>query len=204
MLLATIVLLAMAPLSTFGFAGMLTTSSGGLTGTGTWASDFRISWQVEQLDNNAWLYQYRLTGLNNEELRKAVSHFTVEISPNVPQSRFWGFSHDYDDVEFGSFEGITTAMKLDWEATNYSFYSWQAPVWGDFYAKGGRDARTDTELAMWNAGFGSADPTAAAADGSIGNKILRPDTYSSVPEPGTMLLFGIGLMGATIRKRFLK
>ncbi len=198
------VLIVAAPLTAYGFTGMLSTSSGGLMGTGTWADNFMVSWDVQQQSDLSWYYEYRLTGLTGDNLRKAVSHLTVEISPNVPESRFWGFSLSTGDVEFGGFENITTAMKLDWGATTYSFHSWQAPVWGDFYAKGGVDEDTKIELAIWNAGFGLADPIATAADGSIDYKILRPDTYSSIPEPGTLLLFGVGLMGAGIRKRFFK
>jgi hypothetical protein len=161
-----------------------------------------ISWTVTQ-EGSKWLYVYNLSREDGSALKKpAVSHFTLEISPNVDtQNDFWGFNGS--PVEFGSFEGITNAMKLDYgdkDQLEWSFYSNRVPTWGDFYAIGGNPA--GAWGTMWNAGFYDPDPMTGPTNGTIGNKILRPDTeYTVVPEPSTMLLMGLGLAAAGVVRR---
>ncbi len=111
---------------------------------------------------------------------------TIEVSPNVTHNDFWDYS-GYG-VEFGNKDGIESAMKMDWSSGQYSFYSWRNPIEGDFYSKDGRAGGHG-----WN--------TASNADGYY---ILRPDTQTVVPEPGSMLLMGLGLLGLGIKRRIKK
>ena len=79
----------------------------------------------------------------------------------------------------------------------WSFWSNRAPVWGDFYARDGGANYS------WNAGFLNEDPAGSPSNGTIGNKILRPDG-AVVPEPSSLiaLLGGLGACGSlVIRKR---
>jgi hypothetical protein len=74
---------------------------------------------------------------------------------------------------------------------NMTLLSDRAPMEGDFYAQGGNDSYA------YNSGYGELD----------GANILVPDTMPHpVPEPGTMLLLGSGLIGIAGwgRKRFRK
>lgn len=200
-LLLTILIALLVPMSSFAYVGSLSTADGGITATGNWGvNGFKISWDVTQMTEGYWCYQYWLTDLQGNTLVGEPSHLTLEISPNVPTDRFWDFG---GVVEFGDFDGISNSMKLDYAGTHYSFYSLQVPVWGDFYSKDGRAGGYGFNTAM-NSSFGTADPTAAADDGSIGYKILRPDTVTDVPEPGTMLLFGLGMAGAGIVRKVRK
>lgn len=75
---------------------------------------------------------------------------------------------------------------------SFSFTSTQAPVWGNFYSKDG--TVKDNPVVAWNTGLGDPDN---------GVFIPRPDGIP-VPEPGILLLLGIGMMGVGIASRSLR
>lgn len=201
--------LLMIGATAFGFSGWLSTPTG-VQGTGIWADNFKIAWDVSQQSGD-WYYQYWLTQANGEPLEQgAVSHWLLEVSPNTDLGTdFWGFGgsveigDDWQTAAGFTFSG--RVIKLDYGDTYYSFYSTRAPVWGDFFAKDGTAGNDQGVFNYaWNAGFGDPDPTDGPTDGSIGNKILRPDTHTDVvPEPTTLGLLGLGLvgLGARIRRR---
>jgi hypothetical protein len=186
------------------FNGSLMTP-GGVDGTGIWADNFKIEWWVEQQLDDNWFYKYHLTETDGRPLDPgAVSHWIVEVSPNVTLEDFWGFSGEVEINDWVTETGFSfpSGLKLDYGAdgqTEWTFYSTRAPVWGDFFAKDGVAGGAGLNAA-WNAGFFDPDPTDAAANGSIGNKILRPDTYTVIPEPTTLGLLGLGLAGLALRR----
>lgn len=173
-------------------SGSLSTATPpGVTATGYWGevSGFQISWLIEEQADHSWYYQYDISDISGNRLEKgANSHLTIEVSPNVTSRDFWEFSFG-GDVEFGDKDDITNAMKLDWEADTYSFFSNRAPVEGSFYAENGF-AGDRGQNAAWN---------------SDGYTIWRPDTTNGmIPEPSTFILLASGLFGMGLRRRFKK
>ncbi|MCF8107822.1 MAG: PEP-CTERM sorting domain-containing protein [Desulfohalobiaceae bacterium] len=172
-----------------------------------------FSWIVNENDDGHWNYNYTWTGNVNGGNARDLSHIVIEVSENFTMDNVFNpdpyYSDISDSLEVGNDptspgDGI---FGLKWNLTssddgqefNFSFDSDRAPMWGDIYAKDG--AVQGDKLYATNAMYGQnlTEPDLyALADGNNGGWALVPNTHSSaapVPEPGTMILVGSGLLG---------
>lgn len=188
----------------------------GIFATQKWADDdTSISWEITQNTDGNWHYSYTFSVPSKE-----ISHFILEVSGNFTSNDFLGFynppvlaSSVMDSS--GSWEALdpTTYSPDDPGNSNpglpgsifgikfqgpsstqwhFEFNSTKQPMWGDFYAKDGKDG--GKEVYAYNTGFGN---DLQVADGHI----AVPDTYN-VPAPAAVLLgiFGIAFAGIKLRK----
>jgi hypothetical protein len=191
--------------------GSRSTSQGGIVASGDWQNNFQVSWVITPVGDN-WSYSYTFSTLAGGNLKPAVSHFILELSRDAGMENFfsdhvWGMLVDGVAIGNDEFEGpkLFTAnpgspnlpspgiwgIKFEEGGVTFTFISSRAPVWGDFYAKGGSDSTA------WNTGLG-LQPT----EGTKGDFLPRPNTLTRVPEPSTLLLLGAGLLAtAWFRRR---
>lgn len=222
--------LATMPASAVVYSGSLT-SDLGLTGTGAWETGASISWNIENIGvttlNNEevvlWNYSYTL-----DVTAKDISHTIIEVSDVFTElnilggvqsvTALEGFElNNYTSVDQGgsnpgmpgSIHGIKVDVASDTTSLTWSFNSNIGPVWGDFYAKDGKDTQGTVEVYLYNTGFAADDPTTPVdpnAEGYVDvlDHIVVPDSAATtppdeegpgiIPEPTTAMLGALGLL----------
>lgn len=179
--------------------------------TGSWddpAGWFRIAWDIDAVAGG-YTYTYTISWAS-----KDLSHLILGVSQNFTSGNISGSEYDsigwFSPTDPGkSNPGLPQAIygiKFDYydglyegNSVQYSFFSDRAPMWGSFYAKDGQDANGTIDVYAYNWGLKEG---LAIPDGTFNTAwyIVVPNTHS-VPEPGTLLLLGIGLLGIGLTRR---
>jgi len=171
-----------------------------VTTAGAWAdSAFGISWNISQDVSGNWTYEYTFTNS-----APAVSHFILEVTQDDNPFNIYEISGTYDGpdtwAESTSNPGLPNAfygIKFEDGLTTYTIVTDRAPVYGVFYAKGGRDG------GAWSDALNFPDYK-TNGDLTKTDFIVRPNG-NPVPIPAAAWLLGSGILGlAGIRLRSRK
>lgn len=188
------------------FTGFRTSAGGGITADGSWATsgNFTIAWNITGGSGDPYKYEYTITALGTGG---GLSHWIMQVSQGFkfvgdPSGDFGAAlgPQYWDSGEGNSNPGMPTSIfgiKFDETSpvngvTKITFESFNAPVWGDFYAKGG-------QTYAYNDFFG----VSACGASDFTGWIVVPDSVKT-PLPGSLLLLGSGLLGLVGLRRKLQ
>lgn len=218
------------------FVGSRETPAGnGIYGTGNWDDQplnsnngFKVAWNITyDQATSVYTYNYTFSGTNGGAVTEppGISHVILEVSEGFSfsgQTGGFGAATEHTSTTGNGNPNLPSTLygiKRDIGGTTVTstFLTKHAPVWGDFYAKGGSN---ENNLATaWNTGFGlSATCVSTNSCGSqwgaaitdytawivVPNLQQRPPNNDPVvPEPGFYGMMGLSFSGLVfaIRRR---
>ena len=171
-----------------------------------------LGWRVDDTSNPGyWTYSYEFTvtsapGISHVIAEVSGEDITIVDSLTTPGYDLSTYSGGSGDPGWPADETITA---IKWEGIEgegtwmWTVVTDRSPMWGDFYAKGGSDSYA------YNEGFtyplSDTDKYAVSESNPINSHYyaLVPDTaQAKVPEPLTLILYGLGFAGAGLYRHF--
>lgn len=178
----------------------------GLFATENWANgDTWLNWDITQVDAG-WSYTYQW-----HTASKNLSHLILEVTPNTTIDEFtfgdpsyasgaddlrWFQPTDPGDSNPGLPTGVYGLKITPGSGTTdftFSFVTSHNPVWGDFYARDGKNRGRD--VYAYNSGF---NPGNAGSGNNLGAYVAVPNgpPTRAVPDGATTVaLLGLSLAG---------
>ena len=164
-----------------------------------------LSWDIESLGGGLWKYEYTFSA---DLATPGISHFILDLTDDCVSGNSFAdaacVTGANGTLAPGAYDGTNPSnpgmpaaiigVKFDFGSNFFEFTSNRAPVYGNFYVKGGDDSFA------YNAGL------ANAGSESILDFIARPNSTGGevppIPEPSTVLLMGGSLLAlGYFRKR---
>jgi len=150
--------------------------------------------------------------LRADRVQSGVSHLLLETAPtftlgNISNSNVRSISVGTFGDEGNSNPYIPSTLygikfdNLNGTHVHITFDSDRAPMWGDFYAKGGKTGGTFNTV--WDEGYAASNPLFLPANGTLSNHLLTPGAFSEIPtpEPLAATFLAIGAIGILYRSR---
>lgn len=168
----------------------------------TWASsEASFAWQVNNLGDGTWSYDYRFGTLPGEVSSIVIQTDGSFTDANLISTTAPSWEVGEVDLGFSLLYGISFT-NLACTVCTIEFVSDRAPMWGSFGALG-TDGVGDGAYA-YNASIGDVSNQSVFGAPPFG-LILSPGAVAPVPEPETyaMLLAGLLLIGFSRRKKMV-
>jgi hypothetical protein len=170
-----------------------------------WGANFVVDWSIS-LDNGLYTYNYIIS--ESSSTGGSVSHMLLEITEDLftfntsEGTSSFEIEEDYPDGRKtwtanstgnpnlpNDLYGIKFDVALGDSGGTYSIVTDRAPVWGVAYWKDGDFGQVWTEALN----FSDYKTNSGLNEETIW--IARPDSGAPIPEPATMVLVGVGLIG---------